>query len=176
MCSLSTWYLFEDFCKSVPFIGLPILNSIKKFRCLVFLGVFILCYPYLEMTFKVIHFLLVKPFFIHCNWVYDRISSSATMIKETVNPSESILNILLDSSRDLMDKLILTKKLLERRLIRVMEVARFGAIFKVVKCSFVLLALSIIFGLIYYFSSRIYSLVYGIFTSLISLLRSLYGL
>lgn len=87
-----------------------------------------------------------------------------------MSPSKSMLNILLESPRDLMDKLILTKKLLERRLIRV------GTVVRVVTYSFVLLALSIVFGLIYYFSSRIHNLVYGIFTSLISLLRSLYGL
>lgn len=164
------WYLFEDLCKSVPFIGLPTFNLIKKFKCLVSLGVFILAYPYFEMVFKIINFLLIEPFFRHCNWAYDRISSGTVMLKETVNPSKSVPNIFLDSSRDLMSKLSSMRNFIECRIIRV------GTVIRVVKYSSVLLALLLVFGLIYHFSSRIYNLSYGISISLISILKSLYGL
>jgi len=87
-----------------------------------------------------------------------------------LNPPETVVSSIIKPFASIYDRLILTKNFVEHRIIKVRTIIR------LVKYSLILFTLSIIFGLIYYFSSKIDSISYGILISLISLLKSLYGL
>lgn len=153
---LYNWFSSFKF-KRFTLIGIGVAGYIITFPWL--RDFYYLAYRLIDVLFK---FMIVKP---------SRTFIGLFESEETkLNPPETVVSSIIKPFASIYDRLILTRNFVEHRIVKVRTIV------KLVKYSIVLLTLSIVFGLIYYFSSKIYSISYGISTFLISLLRSLYGL